>query len=76
MAPEKGDFRVQPGSPALGSASFLLLWRGLREAHGATAVPRRKIDYNKRLPHPQGRVAYATALPLGVVSGGLLNEMM
>jgi hypothetical protein len=34
------------------------------------------IDHTKRLPHPQGRVAYTTALPLGVVSGGLLNEIM
>lgn len=34
------------------------------------------IDYNKRLPHPQGRVAYITPLVLGTIaSGGLLDEI-
>ena len=35
------------------------------------------IDYNKRLPHPQGRVAYITPLVLGTIaSGGLLDEIV
>lgn len=35
------------------------------------------IDYNKRLPHPQGRVAYVTPLVLGTIaSGGLLDELV
>ena len=34
------------------------------------------IDHNKRLPHPQGRVAYITPLVLGTIaSGGLLEEI-
>jgi len=34
------------------------------------------IDHNKRLPHPQGRVAYVTPLVLGTIaSGGLLEEI-
>lgn len=35
------------------------------------------IDHNKRLPHPQGRVAYVTPLVLGTIaSGGLLDELV
>lgn len=34
------------------------------------------IDYNQRLPNPQGRVTYITPHRLGVESGGLLREIM
>ncbi len=35
------------------------------------------IDYTKRLPHPQGRVAYITPLAQGTIeSGGLLDELL
>jgi hypothetical protein len=34
------------------------------------------IDYNQRLPNPQGRVTYITPHRLGVESGGLLKEIM
>ncbi len=35
------------------------------------------IDYKKRLPHPQGRVAYITPLAQGTIaSGGLLDELL
>lgn len=35
------------------------------------------IDHNKKLPHPQGRVAYVTPLVLGTIaSGGLLDELV